>query len=84
MPIECSVCRDALPESAPECTRCKGRRLVAELLALVPATCAPGFSPRLAYVQGIVREALYADALTRARRSTPTRRVNSSTSRSSA
>lgn len=66
MTTECPVCRDAIPEGAPECPRCKGRRLVGELLALVPETWLQGLSPRLAYVQGIVREALYADALARA------------------
>ncbi len=60
---ECPTCRavDPLPDGS--CRRCAGRRVVGELLALVPAGT---LRARLAAVASLAREALVAQALAQA------------------
>lgn len=58
---QCPVCRDSgAPLADGTCRRCAGRRLVADLLAVVPAGSLP---VRVAAVADLVRDALIAEAL---------------------
>lgn len=58
---QCPVCRDSgAPLADGSCRRCAGRRLVADLLAVVPAGSLP---VRVAAVADLVRDALIAEAL---------------------
>lgn len=58
---QCPVCRDSgAPLADGTCRRCAGRRLVADLLAVVPDGSLPD---RVAAVADIARDALVATAL---------------------
>lgn len=58
---QCPACRDSgAPLADGSCRRCAGRRLVADLLAVVPAGSLP---VRVAAVADIARDALVATAL---------------------